>query len=230
MGKGQRFVAYYRVSTARQGRSGLGLAAQRAQVEAFVRSRGGEVIGEYVEVESGKRDDRAQLHAALKRCRLTRAALVIAKLDRLSRNATFLLTLRDSGARFVAADMPDANELTVGIMALIAEQERKAISERTKAALAAAKARGVTLGNPANLPRGTRKTAARASAAAAVAAHARTAARAEDCRDAIEDAREQGAVSLREIAAHLNALGYTSPRGNAWTACTVQRTLTALAA
>ena len=140
------------------------------------------------------------------------------------------MTLRDSGARFVAADMPDANELTVGIMALIAEQERKAISERTRAALAAAKARGVTLGNPANLPRGTRKTAARASAAAAVAAKARTSARAEDCRDAIEDAREHGAVSLREIAAHLNALGYTSPRGNAWTACTVQRTLTALAA
>jgi len=230
MGKGQRFVAYYRVSTARQGRSGLGLAAQRAQVEAFVRSRGGEVIGEYVEVESGKRNDRVQIHTALKRCRLTRATLVIARIDRLLRNLAFLVLLRDSRARFVAADMPDANELTVGIMALIAEQEGKAISARTKAALAAAKARGVKLGNPANLPRGTRKTAARASAAAAVAAKARTSARAEDCRDAIEDAREQGAVSLREIAAHLNRLGYTSPRGNAWTACTVQRTLMALAA
>src|SRR5690348_18393757 len=119
MGKGQRFVAYYRVSTARQGRSGLGLAAQRAQVEAFVRSRGGEVTGEYVEDESGKRDDRAQLHAALKRCRLTRAARIAVMLDLLFRNPTVQATVSGSAARMVAADMPDANELTVGNMALI---------------------------------------------------------------------------------------------------------------
>lgn len=230
MGQGQRFVAYYRVSTARQGRSGLGLEAQRATAEAFARQRGGTVLAEYVEVESGRKADRPKLEAALKRCRLSGAALIVAKLDRLVRNVPFLYALRDSGARFVCLDMPDANELTINLMAVVAEDEAKRISERTKAALAAAKARGVKLGNPANLPRGTRKTAARASAAAAVAAKARTAARAEDCRDAIEDAREHGAVSLREIAAHLNGLGYTSPRGSAWTACTVQRTLTALAA
>jgi len=230
MGKGQRFVAYYRVSTAKQGHSGLGLEAQRAQVEAFTRARGGKVIADYTEVQSGKRDDRPELLAALKRCRLTNATLVIAKLDRLSRNAAFLLTLRDSGASFVAADMPDANELTVGIMALIAEQERKAIGARTRAALAAARARGVKLGTPSNLPQGTRATAARATAAAAAAAHARTRGKAAAWMDAIEDAKAQGYTSLRQLAAHLNGLGYTSPRGGEWTACTVQRVLTQAAA
>ncbi len=230
MNKGQRFVAYYRVSTARQGQSGLGLEAQRSQVQAFTAARGGDVVAEFTEVESGKHNNRAQLRAALKRCRLANATLVIAKLDRLSRNAAFVLTLRDSGARFVAADMPDANELTVGIMALVAQQEARAISERTRAALAAAKARGVKLGTPANLPQGTRETAARATAAAAKVARARSMARAEDWRDAIEDARQQGHSSLRQLAAHLNGLGYTSPRGREWTACTVQRVLARLAA
>ena len=136
-------------SAPRQGRSGLGLEAQRETVRQFVASRGGRIIApEYVEVETGKRNDRPELVKALKRCRATGATLVVAKLDRLSRNAAFLMTLRDSGVQFVAADLPEANTMTVGVMAVVAQHEREAISARTKAALAAAKRRGVKLGGP----------------------------------------------------------------------------------
>ena len=117
----RRFVAYERVSTARQGRSGLGLEAQRGTIEDFARSRGADLIGRFTEVESGKRAERPELRKALDLARLTGATLVIAKLDRLSRNAAFLLTLRDSGVKFLAVDMPEANDLTVGIMALVAQ-------------------------------------------------------------------------------------------------------------
>jgi DNA invertase Pin-like site-specific DNA recombinase len=144
----QRFVAYERVSTARQGTSGLGLEAQRKAIEDFARSRGADLIGRFTEVESGRNPDRPELAKALHLAKVTGATLVIAKLDRLSRNAAFLLTLRDSGARFLAVDMPEANDLTVGIMALVAQAEREAISRRTREALAVAKARGVKLGNP----------------------------------------------------------------------------------
>src|SRR5665213_1755839 len=141
-----KFVSYLRVSTAKQGRSGLGLEAQREAVRQFVAARGGKIIApEFVEVETGKRNDRPDLEKALKRCRLTGATLVVAKLDRLSRNAAFLMTLRDSGVSFVAADLPEANTMTVGVMAVVAQHEREAISQRTKAALAAARARGKTL-------------------------------------------------------------------------------------
>src|SRR5882672_7409199 len=142
-----KFVAYLRVSTAKQGRSGLGLEAQRESVRQFVVSRSGKIIApELVEVETGKRNDRPELGKALKRCRLTGATLVVAKLDRLSRNAAFLMTLRDSGVDFIAADLPEANTMTVGVMAVVAQHEREAISQRTKAALQAAKARGTKLG------------------------------------------------------------------------------------
>ena len=148
MAAGQRLVAYERVSTARQGQSGLGLEAQRRQIAEFVASRGAEVLARFTEVESGRKADRPELAKALHHAKVTRATLVIAKLDRLSRNAAFLLALRDSGVKFVAVDMPEANDLTVGIIALVAEAEREAISWRTKEALASAKARGVKLGNP----------------------------------------------------------------------------------
>src|SRR6266478_5906691 len=142
-----KFVSYLRVSTARQGKSGLGLEAQREAVKQFVTSRAGRSIApEFIEVESGKRNDRPELEKALKRCRLTGATLVVAKLDRLSRNAAFLMTLRDAGVQFVAADLPEANTMTVGVMAVVAQHEREAISARTKAALQAAKARGRKLG------------------------------------------------------------------------------------
>ena len=135
-----RAVSYYRVSTSEQGRSGLGLEAQKAAVEDYLLRNGVILVAEFTEVESGARNDRPQLQAALKRATLSGATLVIAKLDRLSRNAAFLLTLRDAGTDIVAVDMPNANSVTVGIMAVIAEEERRLISERTKAAMKAAKA------------------------------------------------------------------------------------------
>ena len=141
-----KFVSYLRVSTARQGKSGLGLEAQRNSVEDFLNGGSWQLIKEFVEVESGKNADRPQLEKAFQLCRLTGAKLVIAKLDRLSRDAHFLLGLEKAGVDFVAADMPHANKLTIGIMAVMAQHEREMISERTKAALAAAKRRGVTLG------------------------------------------------------------------------------------
>ena len=123
----QRFIAYERVSTARQGTSGLGLEAQRNAIDGFATGRGAEVLARFTEVESGRNPNRPELNRALHLSRITGATLVIAKLDRLSRNSAFLLTLRDSGVRFLAVDMPEANDLTVGIMALVAQAEREAI-------------------------------------------------------------------------------------------------------
>src|SRR6516165_1135114 len=150
-----KFVAYFRVSTDKQGKSGLGLEAQRHAVDQFLNGGSWSLIKEVVEVETGKRSDRPQLEASLKACRAYGAKLVIAKLDRLSRDAHFLLGLEKAGVDFVAADMPNANRVTVGIMAMLAEEERRMISKRTKDALAAAKRRGVKLGGD----RGVRATA-----------------------------------------------------------------------
>ena len=135
-----RFVAYYRVSTDRQGRSGLGLDAQRKAVEDYLNGGGWQLVGQFTEVESGKLDGRPELGKALAACRLHKAKLVIAKLDRLSRDAHFLLGLQKAGVPFVAADMPHADDFTVGILAMVAQKEREMISARTKAALAATKA------------------------------------------------------------------------------------------
>jgi DNA invertase Pin-like site-specific DNA recombinase len=140
------FVAYYRVSTERQGRSGLGLEAQQKAVRDHLNGGNWGIVAEFTEVESGKRSDRPQLAAALAACRLRGAKLIIAKLDRLARNVHFVSGLMESGVDFVAADFPQANRLTVHILAAVAEHEAKMISERTKVALAAAKRRGVKLG------------------------------------------------------------------------------------
>lgn len=216
-----KFVAYYRVSTAKQGRSGLGLDAQRKAVTDYLNGGAWELVGEFVEVESGKRNNRPQLEQALSLCELTGATLIVAKFDRLSRNAAFLLTLRDSGAAFLAADMPDANNLTVGIMALVAQQEREEISKRTKAALAAAKARGVKLGgNPQNLADGRKGAEASAKVRAQTSAE-----RAAKVRKHVEALKAEGAISLRQIAAGLNKRGITTPRGGTWSAVQVQRVL-----
>src|SRR5258705_8901711 len=140
-----KFVAYFRVSTDKQGKSGLGLEAQREAVNSYLDGGRWSLVQEFVEVESGKRNDRPELTAALAACKRHKARLVIAKLDRLSRNLAFIATLMDSGVEFIAVDNPHANKLTVHILAAVAQHEREMISERTTAALQAAKARGVRL-------------------------------------------------------------------------------------
>ena len=141
-----RYIAYYRVSTARQGESGLGLEAQRAETTSFMKSADAELVSEFTEIESGKRANRPELAAAIQQCRDSGAALLIAKLDRLARNVHFISGLLESGVRFTAIDMPNADRFMMHVYAAMAEEEGRRISERTKAALAAAKARGVALG------------------------------------------------------------------------------------
>lgn len=221
-----RAVVYMRVSTARQGRSGLGLEAQQAAIDAFVRERGAEVLQTFTEVESGKSAKRPELERALHLAKVTGATLLIAKLDRLSRNAAFLLTLRDSGVRFVAVDMPDANELTVGIMALVAEQEREAISRRTKEALQAAKARGRKLGNPNGAAALMRAKKGNGSAVETVQRLA--ADHAERLRPVIESLTSEGVASLGGIAKALNERGMLTPRGGAWHKSSVRNLLNRL--
>lgn len=221
-------VTYYRVSTAAQGRSGLGLEAQRMAVAEVCKARGMEIIAEFTEVESGKRADRPELTEALRRAKLAGATLVVAKLDRLSRSVAFLSTLQDSGAKFIAADMPEANELTVHILAAVAQAERKAISTRTREALKAAKARGVKLGNP-NGAAPLRK-AAKGNAAAVEACRAGAQSRAQELAAEIAAVRAAGAQSLREIAQRLNERHIEAPRGGAWHPSGVKRVLERLGA
>lgn len=219
-----RFVSYLRVSTQKQGAEGLGIEAQRRAVSEFLNGGNWQLIGELVEVESGKRKDRPQLAEAIAMCRAFNAKLVIAKLDRLSRDAAFLLNLRDAGVEFVAADNPHANRLTVGILALVAEQEREAISQRTKAALAAAKARGVQLGAYRDgefIGRtGTTQDAAKARAARS----AKSTAKAGNLRFLVERIDPARSLSLRQLADRLNGEGIPTPsgRGN-WSAESVRR-------
>ena len=213
-----RFISYLRVSTERQGKSGLGLDAQRAAVREYLNGGAWDLLREFVEVESGGDNDRAQLAAAIAECRLTRATLVIAKLDRLSRDAAFLIGLERAGIDFVAADMPNANRLTVGIMALVAQQEREAISARTKAALAQAKIRRQEAGlAPLGGFRGVKVDPAAGRAAMA----ARNAAFRAAVGPIARELRDQG-KSLRQIAAVLDTRGIRTAGGKAaWSATTV---------
>lgn len=209
-----KIVTYLRVSTARQGHSGLGLDAQRNAIRVYAETKGAVVVQEFVEVESGKVNTRPKLAEALHLAKVTGSVLVIAKLDRLSRNAAFLLALRDSGVKFIAADMPDANELTVGIMALVAQQEREAISKRTKEALAAAKQRGQVLGNPNGAA--ALKRAGKGNAAGVQAIKANADAHAADLRPVLARLKDEGITSLGAIAKALNDRGIQTPRGGAW--------------
>ena len=222
----QRFVAYERVSTARQGASGLGLEAQRQAIERFAAGRSADLVGRFTEVESGRRSDRPELARAIHLAKVTGATLIIAKLDRLSRSAAFLLALRDSGVNFLAADMPEANDLTVGIMALVAEAEREAISRRTKEALAVAKARGVKLGNPngaAALRRaGKGGVALRQAVSRNADQHAR------DLAPVLAELRQQGITTLRGIAAALSERGMLTRRGGRWHVSNVRNLLARL--
>jgi DNA invertase Pin-like site-specific DNA recombinase len=204
----RRFVAYYRVSTDRQGRSGFGLEAQQKAVRDYLDGGAWEIVAEFVEVESGKRADRPELARALDACRKHKARLVIAKLDRLSRNLAFIATLMDSGVEFVAVDNPHANKLTIHILAAVAEHEREAISERTKAALAAAKARGTRLGTP---------DPAGAVARMGEALRAQTARFAANVLPIIREVQAAGHTSANAIAGQLNARKVATARGGRWT-------------
>lgn len=217
-----RFVAYFRVSTERQGKSGLGLEAQREAVMRFLNGGRWNLVAEFVEIESGKHDDRPKLAEALALCRIHNATLVIAKLDRLARNVAFIANLMDSTVEFVACDFPQANRLTVHILAAVAEHEREMISQRTKAALAAAKARGVTLGGYRSngLP-----NAEEGRLLGREARSARANRRIADLLPVIDAIRATGVASLRQIAHALNERGIPSARGGAWSATQVQRVL-----
>ncbi len=213
-------ISYLRVSTVRQGQSGLGIEAQRAAVASFMHDHSASrLASEFVEVESGKNADRPELAKAIAACRLYGAKLVIAKLDRLSRDAHFLLGLEKAGVDFVAADMPNANRLTVGIMAMVADEERRMISARTKAALAAAKARGTALGGN----RGKLHLIVGAGVGKSVETRRANAdMKARDVLPIIEEIAASGA-SLHRIAAELAARGIPTPRGGTWTATAVRR-------
>ena len=214
----KRFTAYYRVSTQKQGQSGLGLEAQKAAAESFAKSRG-EIIAEFVEVESGKRNDRPKLAEAIAHAKANGSTLLIAKLDRLARNAGFIFALRDSGVDFQACDLPEANTLTIGIFAVMAQHEAEVISKRTKDALAARKARGMTLGNPANLTLEARRKGSEARKVIARSHKAN--------RQAAELAglyKAQG-HSLRAIAKRLADGGYLTRGGKPFKAESVRRLL-----
>jgi DNA invertase Pin-like site-specific DNA recombinase len=216
-----KYVAYYRVSTDKQGRSGLGLEGQQSAVRQYLTGKGWPPIAEFTEVESGKRNARPQLAAALNQCRVMNATLVVAKLDRLSRNAAFLLNLRDAGVDFVCCDNPEANRLTVGILAMVAEDEAERISERTKVALQAARERGVKLGGD----RGYRPT--REAALAAARAKSEDAdTRAVLLAPIVNDIIQAGHASLAQIAAELDRREIPTPsRRGSWKPTMVSRIL-----
>jgi DNA invertase Pin-like site-specific DNA recombinase len=210
-----KYIAYYRVSTDRQGQSGLGLEAQQAAVASYREN----IVAEFTEIESGKIDSRPQLAAALELCRKLDASILIAKIDRLSRDAAFLLTLRKAGVDIVAADMPHAGTLEFGIRAVVAQHEREEISKRTKAALQAAKARGIRLGSPNPSAGGVVTAQAADEYATTVAPIVRSI------------VAKMGAASLRAIAKQLQAESVQTPRGgNSWSPSQVSNLLQRIAA
>lgn len=222
---GPKLIAYYRVSTARQGASGLGLEGQVAAVAEHHQATGGTLLRAYTEIETGKRADRPELARALADAKRSRAVLVIAKLDRLARNVHFLSGLMEAGVEFVCCDMPSANRLTLHILAAVAEDEARRISERTKAALAAYKARGGVLG--AARPGAHRLTGganAHAARRAGETSRARAAEAYADLRPWMVELRGQG-LSLRQIAGRLNDKGHTTRRGMVWGPVQVRRVL-----
>ena len=202
-----KFVAYFRVSTTKQGINGLGMDAQRNAVMNYLNGGDWKLMAEFAEVESGKRKDRPELVKAVALCRKEGATLLIAKLDRLARNAAFLLNLRDSGVDFIAVDMPHADKFTVGIMALVAEKERDMISQRTRDGLAAARRRGIKLGNP---------RPAQALKAAQTVNLERADAYAQRIAPIVKEIRAAHVTTLRGIAQCLNARGFTTPNGKAF--------------
>ena len=204
-----QFIAYYRVSTQRQGQSGLGLEAQKNAVAEFLRSHSGTLIAEFTEVESGRKRNRPQLKIALAECRSKKATLIIAKLDRLARNLHFITGLMESNVDFVAVDNPNANRLTLQILAAVAEDEARRISERTKAALAAAKTRGTRLGTTGRARAEENRTAAREFA--------------EKLAPLIREIQATGATTAKAIADELNRRGVPTSKNGRWHPTSVQR-------
>jgi DNA invertase Pin-like site-specific DNA recombinase len=218
------YAAYCRVSTDKQGQSGLGLEAQQAAINAFLKPGDILILPPFVEVESGKRNDRPQLQEAIKLCKRTGATLLIAKLDRLARNVAFIANLMEAGVSFVAVDMPNVNRLTVHILAAVAEDEAERISQRTKAALQAAKERGKVLGGFRGVvpTEEDRRTAAEAlKAKADRSAHY--------VLPIIQNLQAEGITSLNAIAGRLNESGLETPRKGKWTATAVRRALMRMA-
>lgn len=211
----KKYVAYYRVSTTRQGQSGLGLDAQRATVTEFVWD--GHLVAEFEEVESGKKNNRVKLLEAIEEAKRHGAKLLIAKLDRLSRNASFIFALRDSGVDFICCDLPDANTLTIGLFAIIAQHERETTSQRTKAALAAKKARGFKLGSPAPMRADVIRMGQQIHRQ-----NARENERNIQATDVILDKRALG-WTYQRIAEHLNNKKYKTRRGYHFNAAGVLR-------
>lgn len=224
----KKIVCYLRVSTARQGSSGLGLEAQLQAVQDYAASVSGSIVATFTEVETGKLNTRSELTKALHLAKVTGSTLVIAKLDRLSRNAAFLMTLQDAGVKFVAADLPLANNLTIGIMALVAQQEAEAISKRTKEALQAAKRRGKVLGNPNGAA--ALLKAAKGNVAALSAIKSKADNHATNLQPVIDSLKTEGIISLGGISKALNERGMKTPRGGIWHKTSVSNLLTRISA
>lgn len=228
MSNNNKVVLYQRVSTVRQGHSGLGLEAQASACAAYVASVQAVVVGNpFIEVETGKLDARPELMKALALCKQTGATLVISRLDRLSRNAAFLMNLKASGVKFVATDMPQANDMTVGIMALVAQNETEANSIRTTGALKAAKARGTKLGNPNGASALRRADKGNTDALTAIKAKADK--HAAMLKPVIDHLKSAGLASLGAIAKALNDGGMLTPRGGKWHKTSVSNLMARLA-
>ena len=217
-----KFIAYYRVSTGKQGNSGLGLDAQKKAVLDYLNGGRWQLVGELTEIETGKRIDRPGLDEALALCRIYKARLIIAKLDRLARNAYFVTKLMHEGVDFVCCDMPTANKLTIHILAAVAEAEAEMISVRTKAALEAAKARGVKLGSPKGFHG---DTAVEGRKLGRLAHQAKAADFRRQITTQIDSIRRSGITSVRGIADELNRRGIPTPRGGQWSHTQVFRFL-----
>ncbi len=214
----KKFVSYYRVSRKEQGLSGLGLSAQRTAVEKYVISQNGKIIGDYTEIETGtNKKERVEIQKAIQQAKEDRAVLIIAKLDRLSRNVSFVSSLMDAGIEFLAVDMPSANNFTIHIFSALAEQEAKLISSRTRLALAELRKIGVVLGNPKNL-----NSDARAKGIQKIKENAINNDRNRQAQSVILSCKERG-MSYREIAKYLNELNFKTRYGNQFLAPTVHQ-------
>ncbi len=217
----KKYIAYYRVSRKEQGISGLGLSAQRTSVTNFVKNQEGTIIQEFTEIETGtNKRERIEIHRAIELAKIEGAILVIAKLDRLSRNVNFVSSLMDAGIEFVAVDMPSANHFTIHIFSALAEQEAKLISSRTRLALAELKKKGIVLGNPMNL-----NDEARAKGTQKVKENAINNDRNRQAQSIIVNCKEKG-MSYRQIAEYLNELNFKTRYGNQFMAPTVHQLYT----